>query len=125
MPHLFLLYRSIVLDILPPSADAKAVRTAIMTVREYGRVSLMDGVGMLGGDGLEIPYPWIMRNSITIKGQWMYNRKASQQLIAIVKSGLLSLNLFKISEFNLEDINEAIAYAASEKGAFRLTVIKP
>ncbi len=114
-----------VLDILPPFADAKAVRTAIMTVREYGRISLMGGIGMLGGDGLNLPYPWIMRNSITIKGQWMYRREAPQQLIPIIKSGLLSLDLFKISEFDLEDINEAIEYAANDKGAFRLTVIKP
>ena len=114
-----------VLDILPPFADAKAVRTAIMTVREYGRISLMGGVGMLGGDGLILSYPWMMRNSITIKGQWMYAREAPQQLIAIVKSGLLSLELFKISEFDLDNINNAIEYAAKEKGAFKLTVVRP
>ncbi len=48
-----------VLDLLPPVASAKTVRTAAMTVREYGRVVLMGGVGMLGGDDLALPYPWI------------------------------------------------------------------
>ncbi len=112
-------------DILPPSVDAKAVRTAIMTVREYGRISLMGGVGMLGGNELKLPYPWIMRNSITIKGQWMYKSTAPQQLISIAKSGLLSLDLFQISEFDLDDVNEAIEHAANDKGIFKLTVLKP
>jgi alcohol dehydrogenase len=46
-----------VLDILPPAANAVQVRTAVMAVRPYGRVVLMGGVGMLGGAGLELPYP--------------------------------------------------------------------
>ena len=37
-----------VLDILPPSASASAVRAAVMAVRPYGRAVLMGGVGMLG-----------------------------------------------------------------------------
>ncbi|MEH2395745.1 MAG: zinc-binding dehydrogenase [Nostoc sp.] len=56
-----------VLDILPPSVSTTTVRAAIMTVRPYGRVVLMGGVGMLGGAGLELPYPWIMRNCITLR----------------------------------------------------------
>lgn len=46
-----------VLDLLPPSAPSTAARTAAMTVREYGRVVLMGGVGMLGGPELALPYP--------------------------------------------------------------------
>lgn len=113
------------LDILPPFVETDVVRTAIMTVREYGRVSLMGGVGMLGGKDLELPYPWIMRNSITIRGQWMYKREAPARLIAMARSGLLSLDHFEITEFNLDDANEALDYAAEEKGCFKLTVIKP
>ena len=46
-----------VMDILPPSAPTTAVRAAVTTVRPYGRVVLMGGVGMLGGAGLDLPYP--------------------------------------------------------------------
>jgi len=35
-----------VLDFLPPSAKARVARTAIMTVRPYGRVVLMGGVAL-------------------------------------------------------------------------------
>jgi alcohol dehydrogenase len=37
-----------VLDLLPPVAGTTAVRAAAMTVREFGRIVLMGGVGMLG-----------------------------------------------------------------------------
>ncbi len=45
-----------VLDFLPPSAPASAVRAAAMTVWEFGRVVLIGGVGMLGNPGLELPW---------------------------------------------------------------------
>ena len=53
-----------VLDLMPPSVTTPTVRAAIMTVRSYGRVVLMGGVGMLGGPGLDLPYPWIDRKSV-------------------------------------------------------------
>ncbi len=115
----------VVLDLLPPSAGVKPVRAAAMTVREYGRVVLMGGVGMLGGDDLALPYPWIMRNNITIRGQWMFPRYACARLIGLVKSGLLSLEHFNVTEFDLDQSNQAVEYAAAHGGPFRITVIKP
>ena len=56
-----------VLDILPPSVEAMVARAAIMAVRPNGRVVLMGGVGMLGGAGLELPYPWIMPKMTVIR----------------------------------------------------------
>jgi alcohol dehydrogenase len=47
----------LMIDLLPPQAPSSAVRAAAMTVREYGRVVLMGGVGMLGGEELALPYP--------------------------------------------------------------------
>ena len=114
-----------VLDLLPPSAGTKPVRAAAMTVREFGRVVLMGGVGMLGGDDFGLPYPWIMRNSITIRGQWMYPPEANIRLIGLVRSGLLDLNNFEVTDFDLDGVNEAVAHAAAHSGAFKLTVIRP
>lgn len=114
-----------VLDILPPSASATAVRAAAMAVRPYGRVVLMGGVGMLGGDDLMLPYPWVMRNCITIHGQWMYPPEAAIRLAGIVRSGLLDLGNFAVTEFGLDDANEAVAHAAANGGPFKMTVIRP
>ena len=114
-----------VLDILPPSVSATVARAAIMAVRPYGRVVLMGGIGMLGGPGLELPYPWIMRNCITIHGQWMYPPEAVVRLAALIRSGLLDLGNFDVTAFDLDDANEAVAHAAAHAGPFKMTVIRP
>jgi alcohol dehydrogenase len=114
----------VVLDLLPPAAGTAPVRVAAMTVREFGRVVLMGGVGMLGGDDLALPYPWLMRNGITVRGQWMFPRAAAPRLIGLVRSGLLDLSQYQVTEFSLDEVNEAVAHAAGDK-PFALTVIRP
>ncbi len=115
----------LVLDLLPPQAGTAPVRAAAMTVRERGRVVLMGGVGMLGGDDLALPYPWLMRNSVTVRGQWMYPRDAPVRLAALARSGLLDLGRFDVTEFTLDDAPAAVAHAAEHAEPFHLTVIRP
>jgi alcohol dehydrogenase len=114
-----------VLDILPPAAKATQVRTAIMAVRPYGRAVLMGGVGMLGGAGLDLPYPWMMRNCVTVRGQWMYPPHATILMTGLIRSGLVSLDQFAVTAFGLDDANAAVAHAARDSGPFRMTVIQP
>ena len=114
-----------VLDLLPPSASTTPVRAALMTVRPHGRIVLMGGVGMLGGDDLALPYPWIMRNNITIHGQWMYPREAVARLSGLVRSGLLDLRHYDVASFGLDAVNEAVAHAAAHPGPFKMTVVRP
>ena len=112
-------------DIMPPSVSPNVVRAAIMTVRAYGRVVLMGGVGMAGGAGLELPYPWIMRNCISIHGVWMYPPDAASRLIAMVRAGLLRLEEYETMAFDLDHANDAVAHAAANAGPFKMTVIRP
>jgi alcohol dehydrogenase len=114
-----------VFDILPPMATATQVRTALMSVRPYGRVILMGGVGMLGGAGLELPYPWIMRSCITIRGVWMYPPTAVPSLVRLVRSGQLDLDMFESTVFPLERVNEAVEHAWEHNGPFMQTVLSP
>ncbi|ULK98223.1 zinc-binding alcohol dehydrogenase family protein [Bradyrhizobium sp. I71] len=114
-----------VFDIMPPSVSPTVVRAAVMTVRAYGRIVLMGGVGMAGGAGLELPYPWIMRNCISIHGVWMYPPDAASRLIALVRAGLLRLDEYKATAFDLDHANEAVEHAAANGGPFKLTVIRP
>jgi NADPH:quinone reductase-like Zn-dependent oxidoreductase len=114
-----------VLDIMPPSVSTTTVRAALMTVRPYGRVALMGGVGMAGGPGLELPYPWIMRNCISIHGVWMYPPEATIRLVGLIRSGLLRLDHFEATTFDLDHANEAVGHAAENAGPFRMTVIRP
>ena len=109
----------LVLDILPPLDDAAPIRAAAMAVRPGGTVVLMGGTGV----GLELPYRHLMRNNITLRGQWMYPREAVPRLIAMVNAGLLSLGDFTFSQFGLHDVNEAVAHAAKSAGPFRMTIL--
>ncbi len=63
---------------------------------------------MLGCPSLELPHPWIMRNCVTI-----------------LRAGLLRLDAYDITAFDLDHANEAVAHAAANAGPFKMTVIKP
>ena len=112
-----------VLDILPPMASAAQVRAAVLAVRQGGRVALMGGVGMAGGEELSLPYPWMMRNNITVLGQWMYPPHAATLIVRLIRSGLIDLEHFDVETFKLDQINEAVAHAAQHGGAFKGTAI--
>jgi alcohol dehydrogenase len=114
-----------VLDLMPPSVPAAAVRAALMTVRPNGRVILMGGVGMEGGGDLALPYPWLMRNDITVRGKWMYPRSAPGRLAALIRAGLLDLGQFHATAFSLEQVTEAVSHAAMNAGPFQMTLLVP
>ncbi|MGW7386381.1 alcohol dehydrogenase catalytic domain-containing protein [Streptomyces sp. NPDC054794] len=114
-----------VIDLLPPTAPSTAARAAAMTVREYGRVVLMGGVGMIGGADLALPYPWLMRNSVTVRGQWMYPRSANAGMIRLIASGALDLDPERVRTFPLDAVNYAVEYAAAHRGPFDRTDLTP
>lgn len=91
----------------------------------YGRFVLMGGVGLLGGDDLALPFPWITRNCITVIGQWMYPPEANARMIVLVRSGLLDLRHRQVTAFGLNGASKAVAHAAGNAGPFRLTVLRP
>ncbi len=114
-----------VLDMLPPAASPAWARAAVMAVRRNGRVALMGGIGMNGGGGLDLPYAWIMRNGITIHGQWMYPREAVPEMAAMLRAGLIGLDHYRIATFPLDRVAEAVGHAATHAGPFSQTIICP
>jgi alcohol dehydrogenase len=80
---------------------------------------------MLGGDDLALPYHWLMRNNITLRGQWMFPREAVPRLIALARAGLLDLGGFRVTPFPLDRANEALEHAARTGGRFRMTLLCP
>ncbi|HTR84956.1 MAG TPA: alcohol dehydrogenase catalytic domain-containing protein [Reyranella sp.] len=111
----------IVLDLLPPEASASWVRAAALAVRPYGRVVLMGGIR----EDVSLPYAWMMRYGIEVRGQWMYQRDAVRRLVEMVRSGQISLDGFVVTRFPLEQVNEAVAHAAANAGPFKMTVVTP
>lgn len=113
------------LDILPPQATPAQVATAVGCVRANGRVSLMGGVGIADGAELALPYRWIMRNNITVCGQWMYPRSAVPRFISMVRGGLIDLGVGEVTTFPLSRIADAVEHAAANAGPFSGTVLLP
>ncbi|MBI1260863.1 MAG: zinc-binding dehydrogenase [Rhizobiales bacterium] len=114
-----------VLDLLPPAASPAQVMAALMTVRPNGRVVLMGGVGTQDGATIDLPYAWLMRHNITIRGQWMYPPHAASMMVGLIRAGLISLDLFEVTAFDLKDFKAAIDHAAANSGPFRTTVVRP
>eukprot|EP01034_Spumella_vulgaris_P012755 gene12755-16241_t len=85
----------------------------------------MGGVGMGSGDGLVLDYAWLMRNCVTIIGKWMYPPDATPRMIALIRAGLVKLDDFEVRAFSLDEVNDAVAYAAIHTGPFRMTVVQP
>lgn len=79
----------------------------------------------LRGSGLELPYPWMMRNDITLRGKWMYPKEAVTLMTGLIRAGLLDLGHFDVTTFALDNANEAVAHAAANGGPFRMSVITP
>jgi alcohol dehydrogenase len=79
----------------------------------------------MGGirDDISLPYAWMMRYGIEVRGQWMYPRDAIQRMIKLVRSGQISLG--DVTEFPLDRVNEAVAHAAANSGPFKMTVVRP
>jgi alcohol dehydrogenase len=107
------------LDMLSPIKTFAPVRAGLLALRAGGTAVLMGGVQA----DIQFPYAHLMRNSITIRGQYMYPRDAPQNVLGMIRSGLLSLAPFRVTRFRLAQVNEAIRYAAEHGGAFELTVL--
>jgi alcohol dehydrogenase len=45
--------------------------------------------------------------------------------VGLVRAGRIDLSQFDVTEFGLEQANEAVAHAAEHAGPFRLTVLRP
>jgi alcohol dehydrogenase len=110
-----------VLDLLPPEASPSWVRAAVMAVRPHGRAVLMGGIRA----DVALPYAWMMRNGIEVRGQWMYPREATTRMVALIRAGIVRLEEFDVAEFSPDRVNEAVEHAAGHAGPFRLTVVKP
>ncbi|KGO49015.1 DNA polymerase III, clamp loader complex, gamma/delta/delta subunit, C-terminal [Penicillium expansum] len=99
------------LDISPPGARGSFhLKSGIMSLRPGGRVSLMGAY-----QDLEIPNVFVTRCNITLKGNWMYERKDVLALIKMVEKGNLRLReedgCYVVGEFGLDQWKEALAAA--------------
>ena len=109
------------LDMLGPTRDTSVTRSGIMALRSEGTAVLMGGVDV----NVDIPYKYMMRNSLVVRGQYMYPKHAPLLLTGLIESGLLHLEPFSVHTFPLEQVNQAVEYAHHHGGPFQLTALTP
>lgn len=94
-------------DIVGRATDPNATLAALHALRRGGRLVLMGSMT----SPLPIDYTWFMRNNLELIGQFMYAPDAFARIFALVRAGLLALDL-PVRTFSLADLPAAIDVAA-------------
>lgn len=110
-------------DIGPPEVSKSThLRSAIMALRQGGRVSLMGGYG----EDMPLPHRVIMRKNLTLKGKWMYEPSDRRDFFKMVEAGLLDLGICEVvGEYGLDDVLAAVDAAAEKSFLSKVVVLKP
>jgi len=103
-------------DVSPPGAqNSSHLRTGIMSLILGGRVSLMGSY-----QDITIPNAFVTRNDITLKGNWMYERKDVLAMIKMVENKHFKLyewgGAFVIRRFRLNQWKKALEMASTQTG---------
>ena len=97
------------LDLAPPEAtDSTHLKSAIMSLRKGGRVSLMGGQS---GD-VAFPYRQLVFGDIALKAQWMYDSATVRDVIKLIEANVLNLDHVQVAgKFGLEQWGQAFEAA--------------
>ena len=114
------------IDFSPPSAPKSPhLQACIMALRPFGRCVLMGGVFA----NVEIPYAFIMLNSIRIQGRYMFDRSHAMRVIKLVETKMMRLGAGNGSGvhaqiYKFEDVEKALD-AAEGSGWGSMIVVEP
>jgi alcohol dehydrogenase len=99
-----------ILNIYPRGAPVENVAWGFEALKPGGTLVLMGGIH----DDIALSYEQVMQKNTTVKGQFMFHPSAVGKMIGLVQGGLLDLDIFEEKTFKLDEILEAVEYAASE-----------
>ncbi|KAK4120689.1 GroES-like protein [Parathielavia appendiculata] len=113
-------------DLSPPEAsNSTHLRSCFAALRKYGRACVMNIIGQ----DVAVQYPLLTWNSLTVRGQFMYEREDARLMIKMAEAGVLRLGEDGgnevVGRFKLEDVNEAFALAAKNHGVGKLVALVP
>ncbi|KAF2469979.1 isopropanol dehydrogenase [Lindgomyces ingoldianus] len=106
------------IDLSPPAASgpttASHIKSSILALRRNGQAVMMGGVT----SNIELNYGLLMFQNISVRGQFMYDRRQIEQFIQMLENGNLilgeSVGLTVAGSFPMEKAEEALDLA--EKG---------
>ncbi|KAL2161089.1 hypothetical protein VTH06DRAFT_8802 [Thermothelomyces fergusii] len=113
-------------DLSPPTAGSSShVRSCFAALRKYGRACIMNVMAQ----DVAVPYALLTWNSLTVKGQFMYDRQDARLLVKMAEAGLLKLGKQGGNEilgrFKLDEAEEAFALATSSARAGKFVALTP
>lgn len=96
-------------DMVGNAKDPKSTLAALFSLVPGGRLVIMGSMAV----DLPIPYTYVMLNNWSILGNFMYPREATRQMLELVKSNLLPIDVIKPNVFKMTDLNQAMDAAAA------------
>lgn len=113
----------IILNFYPPGSPTDGVIMGMAALKIAGTLMLMGGIQ----EAIPLPYWDTMLKCITVKGQFMYPPSAVPKHIGLVQAGLLDLDAFEERTYKLDNILDAVEFAASKenRGWLFSTVLEP
>ncbi len=117
----------VVLDLSPPAASGvPSLSSAVGALKTYGRVCLM---GSRADAALPIPSFEVSFKSLTIKGQFMFEREDQAGLIRLVEAGVLKIGKaagqIVAASHKLDGISAAMEAAAEMPSRGRVVCVQP
>ena len=98
------------IDLIPSAASTVPhLPACLAALRPFGRCALMGGTMA----NVEIPYLWVMSQSIRIQGRYMFDREHVLQVIKLIESRMMMLGEgagsgIQAKRFNIADIEQAL-----------------
>ena len=101
----------IILNFYPPGSPTDSVIRGMAALTMAGTLMLMGGIQ----EAIPLPYGDTMLRCITVKGQFMYPPSAVPKHIRLVQAGLLDLDAFEERTYKLDNVLDAVEFAASKE----------
>jgi len=101
------------------ASDPNSTLAALTSLRRGGRLVLMGSMTA----PLPLTYREMLKNDWEVIGNFMYRPDALKTLAALVRSGLLDLDLVRVTCFGFEELPDAMKQAAKMRGLDCVVVI--
>lgn len=102
----------LVFDQVGNATDPSSTLASLKSLRRGGRLVLMGSMTV----PLPLTYREMLANDWEVIGNFMYQPGAFKTLVALVRSGLLDLDLVRVTSFSLKELPAAMKRAATMRG---------
>lgn len=99
----------IAFDMVGNAKDPNSTLAALFSLLPGGRLVIM---GSMAAD-LPVPYTYVMLNSWSILGNFMYPKDALRKMLELVKSGQLAIDVIEPKVFTMSALDKAMEAAAA------------